>query len=209
MVKILYMTLGGYGKLQAEGEAWIRRFPELMGSPPLELRCETCAVEGDLRRRLAATFDQGDIYSVAASVADELVDSEEWDLRVGPQQPLPLPKLVVLCRPDTTLARKVREAKPKALWGACIGNTLAIVYHHEATVVWHELLHLFGAEDCYDEEAPNESDVPTCGNAQCLMQFAPSLERVGDPPFICEANIQLIRQRAAGISTLGRGKGAS
>ena len=197
MIEILYMLFGSE-PTHEQCEGWIRRFPDIVSPAPLEVRCETRRIDGDLRARLEAALDEDDISVVAAAAMEVLLSCEEWELREG-RDHVELPKIVVVCSPNHRLARSVQASSPGALWGACIGD-LAVIYHHEAALIWHEMFHLLGAEDCYEGESPDGSAMPTCGNARCIMQYAPSLDAVGDPPFMCQSNVERIRQRVAELA---------
>ena len=58
-----------------------------------------------------------------------------------------------------------------ALWGAEVTGLLATVYREnpDKYIIWHEVLHIFGAEDCYDVSGQN-----TCELSTCIMQYAPT-----------------------------------
>ena len=61
------------------------------------------------------------------------------------------------------------------------------------SVIIHELLHLLGADDCYD--MTKEDWGPNCGLPNCIMQYQATIDNVGDWPFLCEKNIEKIRNR--------------
>jgi hypothetical protein len=126
-----------------------------------------------------------DVRHVPGSVMNVLSRNEPWKTI--------LPKVAILCDAEDPLARKIKGSQPAALWGGSLG-ILAVIYHFEPALIWHEMLHLLGAHDCYDPDSPDEGVLPSCGNANCLMQYAPSLDRVGDPPFICEAAVRDVHE---------------
>jgi hypothetical protein len=194
MTEILYMSVGLPESVRQRCEGWVHRFGEIVAGEPFQIRCNVREVDGDLRGRLEAILDQEDFVSVTAS-AIEFMACEQWQLREGQERVL-LPKLVILCDSGNPLVAAVQKTNPGALWGAAIGS-LAVVYHQEQAVVWHEMFHLFGAHDCYEGDSTDEAILPTCGNVDCLMQFAPTLDRVGDPPFLCGQNIQRVRETCA------------
>jgi hypothetical protein len=200
MIEILYMTLGLGDALAARCEGWVRRFAQIAAQPPIQVPCDVRKVEDDLRGRLEATFGAEDMASVTASAMSVFLDCEQWMIRDRAESVL-LPNLVVICEPSDPLVAKVQVTNPGALWGASNG-ALAIIYHHEPTVIWHEMFHLLGADDCYEGESADESVLPKCGHRNCIMQYAPSIAVVGDPPFICDSNVQLIRKKWAEISTM-------
>ncbi len=162
--------------------AWVHRFAEFVALPPCEVACEFRAVESTLRQKLRDFLGKADMVSVSRDVL--------WTMST---LKLPdVPKLVVFCSAASDLAKKAKAAHPYALLGIPNG-CLSVIYQHEPSVAWHELFHLLGAEDCYRRNSPHSQTEPTCGHKNCVMQYAPSLGLVGDPPFICEANVNHIR----------------
>ena len=103
-------------------------------------------------------------------------------------------RTVLLCDPSHVFARCARKAAPHAEWGVACG-CLAIVYGStDKYVIWHETLHLFGAEDCYNPGNPNGHPNPNCGQPNCIMQYAPTVANVGNWPFLCGENVSRVRQ---------------
>jgi hypothetical protein len=199
MIEILHMTLGLDEVLAARCDGWVQRFAQIVAQSPIQVPCDVRRVEGALRGRLEATFGAENVASITSLAWNVFLDCERWAIRDGGRAPLP--RLVVICQPSNPLAAKVQVTNPGALWGASNGS-LAIIYHHEPTVIWHEMFHLLGADDCYEGESAEDSALPTCGHPNCIMQYAPSVAVVGDPPFICDTNVQLIRKRWAENSTM-------
>jgi hypothetical protein len=191
MIEFLYILLPDAPEPE-QSEGWLRRFPTVVQHNTPEVACSVDRATGNLLAAVTAALQEADICSIAGAVTYAVVNG--WDHR----EARGLPGLVVLCDAGSDLSRKVQKAKCGALWGACVGR-LAIVYHHEPAAVWHEMFHLLGAEDCYKGECPDEHDPPRCGHMNCIMQCAPTVMRVGDPPFMCEANIQRIREQYRGI----------
>jgi len=97
---------------------------------------------------------------------------------------------VLICSPpDGRIATLAKELNPDAEWGMS-GSVLASVYGKvDRYVIWHEALHLLGADDCY--QLPDKG--PCCELPNCIMQYEPTLSRVGRWPFICSKNIQSIQ----------------
>lgn len=60
-------------------------------------------------------------------------------------------------------------------------------------IIWHEMLHLLGAYDCYDL-SKNERG-PNCDLPNCIMQYEATMANVGKWPFLCNGNLQLVRNR--------------
>ena len=105
-----------------------------------------------------------------------------------------IPKLVIGCQKNSRLAQLVLENNPLAEWGGSNG-AIAIVYHFEPSLIWHEMFHLLGAKDCYNVGSDGRVELDqTCGHENCVMQYAPSITAVGDPPFLCSGNIEEIQK---------------
>lgn len=100
--------------------------------------------------------------------------------------------LVICCQSNSVLARKAKRNASHAKYG-CHNGWLAVVYHHDKRVVWHEMYHLFRAQDCYDPSDESTYDSPKCRNRHCIMQYDATSELVGDPPYICQPNKTRIR----------------
>lgn len=93
-------------------------------------------------------------------------------------------RIAIGCAPDHAFTQSALSNNPNARWGCNVG-WLALVYHpNNNHLVWHEAMHLLGADDCYDEDDPNS---PTCELGDtCLMYYTPSAHMTGDPPFLCD-----------------------
>lgn len=106
--------------------------------------------------------------------------------------------LIVGCQDNHPIALALKKANPDAQWGAAFvdGNfrgPLAFAYcPGNRHLIWHESLHLLGANDCYC--VPNHRG-PTCEQPNCIMQFEPNAARVGSWPWLCKSNIDRIRVR--------------
>jgi len=186
MVPLYYLPLDLDPQLRQEAERWVRRFSAFLALPPYSAPSEVRLVDQRLEELLHPALEEDSLPGMAASACEILFDLE--DRQTGERPP---PRLIVVCGPDSTVAQKSKAGNPDALWGGSVG-CLAVVYRHEPTVVWHEMFHLFGAKDCYREEAPDESALPLCGEERCIMQYAPALGKVGDPPFLCAANVERV-----------------
>ena len=102
-----------------------------------------------------------------------------------------IPGLFVFCRRDSNIVVQAREAEPLAQreCGAKCG-CLAVVWESgNKMLIWHEVLHLLGAKDCYDPETGEG----TCENSGCIMQYEPTDENVAEwPDCLCIANIDIL-----------------
>ena len=136
--------------------------------------------EADIRRVLDTTPDS--IYVCEASIIECFVK------RQGQAS-----SLLVLCDKESPLAEMAVKASPKALWGiATYSLSLAYEFHDQYSI-WHEMLHLIGADDCYDLNKNDRG--PNCNCPNCIMQYEATKANVGDWPFLCDANIQRIQRR--------------
>lgn len=124
----------------------------------------------------------------------ESVHSWEVDLlRYYSEKQKCISSTLVICTKTSALAKICLEASTNALWGLAT-STLAIVYGiYDKYSVWHEMLHLLGADDCYDLSKSDRG--PNCDCPNCIMQYEATKANVGDWPFICDANIQRIQRR--------------
>jgi len=101
--------------------------------------------------------------------------------------------LVVYCRPDAKIAMAIKSERPLACWGVTMNHHISVVYNPENKyILWHEVLHLFDANDCYSYQAPNAE--MNCELTNCIMQYAPKEQTVSKWPFICERNIKRIQK---------------
>ena len=86
-----------------------------------------------------------------------------------------LPGLVVCCQRGSLIAQQARSTNPLAQWGGKLGRLALVWQPDNRHLIWHETLHLLGAEDCYDDETTEG----TCEKEpQCIMQYAPTEESV-------------------------------
>jgi len=93
-------------------------------------------------------------------------------------------------------AELTKKALPLAEWGSAWVGMFGLVYQSPITkpVVWHETLHVLGAEDCYDQSFPAKS--PTCEHPNCIMQYEPNDRCLKNGLSLCEKNRDLLRPRA-------------
>jgi hypothetical protein len=91
---------------------------------------------------------------------------------------------VVYCPSAPGVRDAALSNNPGALFGASIGQ-LAIVYSPDnVPLIWHETLHTFGAEDCYDELSKKRKRA--CDRPTCLMQWDVNVNTCGRSPTVCE-----------------------
>lgn len=98
--------------------------------------------------------------------------------------------LCILCSPSSSPASLAKRENGSALRGAVLpGTDIALVYYASdgGVTVWHEILHLFGADDCYE---PMDH---TCECDSCIMRFGQNRRTLGHWPFLCNHNLVRIR----------------
>lgn len=175
---------------ERRSEAAIRQFPRIAQRWLPEATFEVSRLPDDLVGVVREAFArEADVFGCLGAASELLFDL------FGS-----VPKLVVSCATQSELARKAMARLPHARWGVTTGG-LAIIYRHEPTVVWHEMLHLLGAEDCYKVGRSGRLDDHTCGHENCLMQHEPTIERVSEvSPFLCKKNVALIKERWAAMA---------
>jgi hypothetical protein len=196
MTVILHVSLDLDEQVRSECEAWVDRFAEIVAAEPLGVQCEMKWVEGSLREGIEARIE-GDLAASTGDIGLFLMDNPRWALR-DDRHSVRLPKVVAFCRDSNTLVADIQQRSPHALWGVSNGF-LSVIYHHEPALIWHEMFHLLGAEDCY-KIGERGIDDHFCGNQRCVMQYAPTLEAVGNPPSICSGNVARIREQCGTIS---------
>lgn len=165
------------------------RLSHLLRHPPLaaELRFE--ALPSVLETSVVAVFTRRNCFAAKASEITLLL--AEYTGRGDA-----LPGLVVLCPQDHWLRCECLTSNPTAHWGNSLLR-LALVYeenHHEA-VIWHEALHLLGADDCY-AVGPLKTVThrgPTCGVKRCLMQYDAKLAYRPDRIELCDGNTRRVK----------------
>lgn len=196
MTEILLLSLDLDEQVRSECEAWVDRFAEIAAAEPLGVQCEMEWVEGSLREGIEARLE-GDLAASTGKIGLFLMDNPRWAPRDDVHS-LSLPKIAAFCRNSNTLVTEIQRNAPRALWGVAI-DRLCVIYHHEPASIWHEMFHLLGADDCY-KIGDRGIDDRSCGNQRCVMQYAPTLEVVGNPPSICRGNVARIREQCGTIS---------
>jgi hypothetical protein len=90
--------------------------------------------------------------------------------------------LIVNCEPDHALAKDCRRRLPHAHWGISFSGVLSVVYAPQnPSAVWHEALHLLGAQDHYDLKTL----AATCELPTCIMRYAPEEGSTPSKEFLC------------------------
>ncbi len=169
--------------------AAIAELRDLLAKPPVEVDlvaqplCESAAqeLEEEFRRPPAGTCNPF---------------RKCWDAFAEGRKVSEFAPLVVCCRRDSSLAQAARAERPMARWGYSTPPVISAVYKPgNKYILWHEALHLWGADDCYLLANPNAG--PQCSLPRCIMQYAPTKETVRPWPFLCQENVELIRCHSA------------
>ena len=100
---------------------------------------------------------------------------------------------LVYCKGNSKLAKAAKEESPLAQWGLTNDYYLVSAVYKRCNkyLLWHEALHLFEVCDCYCYYNPNAG--VNCDLSNCIMQYEPLKETVGEWPFLCEKNIKRIQ----------------
>ena len=101
-------------------------------------------------------------------------------------------KLLVYCSPHSNIAIAAQRKAPHAKYGATCAFLAAVYSLNKKSTIFHEALHLLGADDCYIEDKPCQKK-PDCNFERCIMDYNPPEEWCDNWPFICDKNIDLIR----------------
>lgn len=100
--------------------------------------------------------------------------------------------LLLYCKPNSSIASAAKKQDKNAIWGYMCDYKIAAVYRlNNKYILWHEVLHLFDVCDCYCYFNPNAGT--NCDLTNCIMQYAPTPQTVGEWPFLCGKNIKRIR----------------
>jgi hypothetical protein len=101
-------------------------------------------------------------------------------------------KILLYCPGHTALREAVRRRESKILWGGSLGFLSMVWQGQNKQLLWHETLHLLGAEDCYDFE--NCKKQPKCLlDSCCIMQWEPCPENCGEELVLCAENIARVQ----------------
>lgn len=140
-------------------------------------------VESELRE-----INNADLWYLAV---DAIVNSETAGTDPSPSQR----SLIIHCGHDCASAQSARKHCPSAVWGIAWPGKIALVYPplsllDPSQIIWHETLHLLGAEDCYDLRNGFQQ---SCELSGCVMQYEPTIASVCEWPYICGSNQSRIR----------------
>ena len=101
-------------------------------------------------------------------------------------------RCIILVPNDHFASQLWLKCNPNALYGGVLGCTGFIYGNFAKQTLFHECLHLFGADDCYYHEGTTFHD-RTCGNDNCLMQYNPPVVSLAGDAVLCETNKSAIQ----------------
>ena len=107
-------------------------------------------------------------------------------------------KLLVYCSPYSHIAVAAQNKKPVAKWGATCGRLAAIYSPNNKNTIYHEALHLLGADDCYIENNPYQKKAD-CNFNGCIMEYVLTENVCENWPFLCDKNLLILDDLAKEI----------
>ena len=176
---------------QGRMHASLKRLERLLAVCPVKRHCSISRLPSSAENGVLAALQETDLDIRASKVAGAMAH-EIGTLATGEANTRLIPRLVVRCPRGNPLAKTCLAAYPHALWGLTSCKVLAVVYDDCEVALWHEVLHLLGAEDCYK--------LPDCGptckplHPQCIMQYAPKESEVRGELPICPENAERIQR---------------
>jgi len=139
-----------------------------------------------VRERLNKLNDQSCEFSTCSAVIADTFVSEE-----GIAQ-----RLLVYCSPDSNIAEAARRKESSAKYGANCGFFSAVYKPNSKVIVWHEALHLLGADDCYIVEDRRVRKKSCCKLDGCIMEYNPPESTCEKWPFLCDRNVKKLKEFA-------------
>ena len=183
MCQIYWHCLDMSGPDEAFLEEALTALLAALRRPPIEVTTVFERLPGPLAPAVSVELQQeASFHDVSIGVAEAFADFAE--------SPCRLPGLIVYCSEDSAVAQAAQAGESTAEWGAACGCLAAVWKPDHPGLVWHEALHLLGAQDCYCRGCFAS---PTCERPNCVMQFVPPADVAGGRPFLCQKNIALLR----------------
>ena len=102
--------------------------------------------------------------------------------------------IFVFCEPKDPLVHVFQQENPLAHWGVAIPAQFSIAWHYDRFLIWHELMHLFNAKDCY-----NKFGINKCSSGNCLMRRDPSRLHWQSEWVICSKNQKRMTEYARSV----------
>jgi hypothetical protein len=179
--QILWLTIGSADDTAFTDAAMTSFFRRLDAELP-GLKLRGAEVRGALRDDVLSKLQAGYLDGARDAVQDS------WNATAEAV----LTHVTVYCPdPAHPAVGAARARLPNALWGISLSGTLSLTYApRNLYALWHESLHLLGAQDHYDPTNFRS----TCQMPSCLMQYAPDEHTVGSHPFVCPATAAILRR---------------
>ena len=176
---IYYANLGLPAPDANEFEGALGELPSVLSDKPLRADITVTPLPDRMMKRLMPLLDTRDraLHEVNTDVYREFC-------RLRVREHL----LAIACpRSHQLLWAKTTQGT----WGTAFpGGPLAVCWTvPDKFIVWHEALHLLGADDCYDLETHRA----TCELPHCIMQFEPTANTVRSRPFLCKKVLDRLR----------------
>ncbi len=152
--------------------------------PPAEIYYEFAELPADY---------ESDIDNILNDDKDDLHCYEAALIEYFSKKQSQVSSLLVICSEKSPFRKKALALLPHALWGIATHSFSATYALYDQYIVWHEMLHLLGADDCYDIDKGDRG--PNCGSPNCIMQYEALKINVGEWPFLCNNNISMIKRR--------------
>ena len=92
-------------------------------------------------------------------------------------------KIFLLCSQDDPFVEQLQTINSMALWGIAVPTSFAVAWVKNEYLWWHEALHLFNAQDCY-----NKFGFHKCPEEKCIMQYSPTRDNCGGRLHLCSKN---------------------
>ena len=182
MRRIFYYSLDLPPEHKDDCARAMRRLSDYLALPPLQVQYSFEELPADLESDVRESIETAESFSsCSASIADYFF------VELGD-----LANLIVLCNLDSRLKKLSLKSNRDALWGGTAGCLAAVYQLDNEYILWHEALHMLGAEDCYDMSVGLRG--PNCGLPNCIMQYEATKSNVGDWPFLCNENINRIKK---------------
>ncbi len=158
----------------------MEELPTVLRQQPLGAEIGVERLSDQTMRQIGSVLDKAD-----RSLCEVNVDLCKALCRQGFKEPL----LAVGCPRTHPL---LRTHATDGIWGTAFqGGPLAVCWQvPDKFIVWHEVLHLLGADECYKESTHEQ----TCERPNCIMQYVPTSASVGEWPFLCLTVMERLRR---------------
>ena len=175
--RIFWLNLGGNPEAVRFVSAAMQELTAILASPPLGLNIAADELPATIIAVIASHLEVGNLDGCIAAIQSQ-ANSEPFGV-------------TVFCDPTHPAASAAQKRVRHARWGLSLQGVLSLTYvTGNKYALWHETLHLLGAQDHYDPATFRG----TCELPSCLMQYAPSSQVIGDQPFLCSQTLEILRR---------------